>query len=199
MALKTYSQGCGLAIALDILGDRWTLLLVRGLLAGPLRFKALQAQLPGIGTNLLTDRLKMLVHRGVITKAEGQQGEYRLTDQGEALRPVLLGLARWGRKFPAPAGARSHPAWTMFNLEAAFRPERANGLNGLSAVVEFRLGDSVFHLVIRNQQCRAVAGAALSPDVRLISENGHMLDKGARVQIQGDAAVFNRVRPCFDL
>lgn len=199
MALKTYNQNCGLARALDILGDRWTLLVVRGLLGGPLRFSALQAQLPGIGANLLADRLKSLSHHAVVTKGDGQQGEYRLTEKGEALRPVVLGLARWGRGFAPGPTARSHPAWTMFNFEAAFRPERAAELAGLSAVIEFRLAQSVFHLVIRNQQCRALPGAAVSPDVRLISGSEQLLEKGARVQIQGDASVFDRVRPCFAL
>lgn len=196
MTLKTYNQNCGLAAALDVIGDRWTFLIIRGLLGGPLRFGELQGQLPGIGTNLLAARLKSLAHRGLATKHEGQQGEYRLTDKGKALRPMILGLASWGQSFLPLTGARSNPAWTMFNIEAAFRPERAQGLN---AVVEFQLGADVFHMVIRNQDCRAAPGPALAPDVCLRSESEQFLGKGVRLQIQGDSAVFDQVRPCFNL
>lgn len=196
MALKTYSQNCGLAAALDVIGERWTFLIVRALLAGPARFGEIRAQLPGIGTNLLSERLKSLERWGVIEKFEGPQSGYVLTEKGEALRPVARQLARWGRDFlPVPGGAND-PSWTMFNLESAFRPERAEGVD---AVIEFRIGGEVFHLAIRKQTCRAVVGAATAPDVSISSTGGQLLGERARVQIQGDAAMFDRVRPCFEL
>jgi len=196
MTLKTYNQNCGLAVALDILGDRWTLLIIRSLLSGPGRFGEIQPLLPGIGTNLLTDRLKSLVRRDVIEKEEGQQGGYALTAKGEALRPIVCQLAHWGRDFLPLPGGRHHPQWSMFNFEAAFRPERAEGLD---AVIDFKIAGEIFHLVIRRQSCRVVAGPAVAPDVTIRSDGPQLQGQGARFQILGDSDVFNRVRPCFDL
>jgi DNA-binding HxlR family transcriptional regulator len=196
MALKTYNQNCGLAAALDVVGERWTLLIIRTLLSGPARFGEIQSRLPGIGTNLLSARLKQLARRGVIEKQPGPQGEYALTDLGEHLRPMLLQLAKWGRGWLPVAGAAHDPLWTMFNFEAAFVPARAEGLD---AVVEFTLAGQKFHLVIRRQKCHAVAGPAVAPDVSIYSERDQALGVGARMQIHGDASIFDRVRPCFDL
>ena len=196
MALKTYNQNCGLAAALDVIGERWTLLLVRALLAGPARFNELQAQLPGIGTNLLAARLKTLSRRKLVEKDEGSQRGYRLTPRGEALRPILIQLAAWGRDYLPLPGGDYRSSWTMFNLEAAFRPERSGDVE---AIVEFRMAGKPFHLVIRRQTCRAVAGPALSPDLVIHSPGEQWLGEGARLQIQGDAEIFDRVRPCFEL
>lgn len=84
----------------------------------------------------------------------------------------------------------------MFNIESAFRPERAEGVE---AVIEFRIAGEPFHLVIRRQSCRAAAGAAIAPDITIESPGGQWLGEGARLQIHGDAEIFDRVRPCFDL
>lgn len=196
MALKTYSQNCGLAAALDVIGERWTLLIIRALLAGPARFGEIHGQLPGIGTNLLSERLKTLQRWGIVEKPEGPQNAYSLSNKGESLRPIAAALAAWGREFLPVPGAANHPAWTMFNLEAAFRPERAEGID---AVIEFDIGGDQFHLVIRKQTCRAAAGPALAADVSIHSQGARLFGDKARLQIHGDAAVFDRVRPCFDL
>ena len=196
MALKTYNQNCGLAAALDVLGERWTWLILRGLFYGPARFSELQSQLPGIGTNLLAARLKMLERRGLIERQATGASGYALTSRGEALRPIACQLARWGREFLPIAGGAHQVPWTMFNIEAAFCPDRAAGIE---AVVEFRLGQAVFHLVIRRQQCRASPGPAVSPDVVVSSSGESLLGERSRLQIHGDTAMFDRVRPCFDL
>lgn len=194
MSKKTYNQNCGLAAALDVVGDRWTLLIIRGLLAGPARFNELRSQLPGIGTNLLSARLDMLARHGVVLKQDGQQGEYVLTERGEAVRSAVQGLTSWGRQFlPIPGGAND-VRWTMFNIESAFRPERAEDLD---AVVELQAGEKSFHLVVRRGSCRAVSGPAVSPDVTIRSHDEEFLGGGARVQIHGDPEVFDRIRPCF--
>lgn len=195
MTGKTYNQNCGLGAALDVIGDRWTLLIIRALLAGPTRFGEIHSQLPGIGTNLLSSRLGMLSRRGVLVKRGGQQGEYALTDRGEGLRPAVQGLTNWGRQFLPLPGAVSDFRWTMFNIESAFRPGRAEGIE---AVVEFRVGEKAFHLVIRRERCRAVSGPAVAPDVTIRSATEDLLGAGARLQIHGDGEVFDRIRPCFD-
>src|SRR5688572_32363812 len=93
---RNYGQYCGLASALDVVGERWTLLIIRELLLGPRRYGELLAELPGIGTNLLAERLKSLVEMGVLTKPVSRDQGYELTELGRQLREPVLMLARWG-------------------------------------------------------------------------------------------------------
>jgi len=105
---RTYNQDCVLAYALDLLGERWTLLIVRELFLGPLRFGDLHAALPGLGTNLLSKRLKELEDAGLICSSGESRGHYRLSDQGEELRPAVREMMYWsikyfmGRSEPSP-------------------------------------------------------------------------------------------------
>ena len=92
--MRSYDQYCSLARALDIVGDRWTLLLVRELLVRPRRYADLQAGLPGVATNLLADRLRLLEDTGVISR--DAQGRYQLTGWGQRLAVPVRELARWG-------------------------------------------------------------------------------------------------------
>ncbi len=97
---KRRRSPCPVACALDLIGDRWTLLVIRDLLLGRSRFKDFAASPEKIPTNILSDRLERLVGHGVIEKVPATEGgkrfAYRLTDKGEALRPVLLALRDWG-------------------------------------------------------------------------------------------------------
>ena len=97
---RCYKQFCGVARALDVLGDRWTLLIVRDLLLGPWRYTDLLARLPGITTNLLAERLKEMETNGVVTKflqaSVGSPHVYELTPLGKQLEPVILSLATFG-------------------------------------------------------------------------------------------------------
>src|SRR5689334_24950673 len=108
---RTYNQYCGLAYALDIVGERWTLLIVRELVAGPRRFKDLLEGLPGVSTNLLAERLKGMEQQGLIRRRRlappAGSAVYELTAIGQALEPMLIELGRWGSQFvpPAPGGA----------------------------------------------------------------------------------------------
>ena len=101
--MRSYGQYCALAKALDVIGDRWTLLLVRDLLLGPKRYKDLLSGLPGIGTNLLADRLKELEATGLIERTvlppPAGSTVYQLTETGQALEPVMVSLGRWGARF----------------------------------------------------------------------------------------------------
>jgi DNA-binding HxlR family transcriptional regulator len=97
---RIYDQPCPVAQSLDLLGERWTLLIVRDLMFGPLRFTDLREGLPGMAPNLLSERLRFLVGRGVIEKTEqpspGSRNVYRLTARGRELAPVIHALARFG-------------------------------------------------------------------------------------------------------
>ncbi len=123
---RSYRQFCGIAKALDVVGERWTLLILRDLLLGPRRFSSLQAGLPGITPNLLTARLRALTDQGVIQRnaqpppAGGHA--YELTPGGRELEPALLALGRWGWRFMAqPArGDRASLAWALIALKRRF-------------------------------------------------------------------------------
>ena len=95
MSRRSYDQYCGLARALDVLGERWTLLVVRNLLLGPQRYSDLLRGLPGITTNLLAKRLKEMEAEGLIERASGasESVAYRLTPSGQALEPALNGCS----------------------------------------------------------------------------------------------------------
>lgn len=147
---RNYGQYCGLASALDVIGERWTLLIIRELLTGPCRYNELQANLPGIGTNLLADRLRFLVETGLIRQRlmspESKIKMYELTEQGEGLREAVLSVARWGLGLlQAPAAEDVvRPRWAVLAVEA---------MVDLGAVVqdeqyEFRIDDEVFHIAI---------------------------------------------------
>src|SRR3954452_20420759 len=100
---RSYNQFCGLAKALDIVGERWTLLVVRNLLLGPRRYSDLLRELPGITTNLLAKRLKELEAMGILERttlaSPAQTEAYALSPLGEALEPAVMELARWGGAF----------------------------------------------------------------------------------------------------
>jgi DNA-binding HxlR family transcriptional regulator len=124
--MRSYGQYCALAKALDVIGDRWTLLVVRELaLRGPSRYTDLRDGLPGIATNLLADRLRTLEHAGVVTREQAPPPVattlFTLTQRGEALRPVLHELGRWGIPYMAegPAsGDEFRNRWLAWPVEA---------------------------------------------------------------------------------
>lgn len=130
MAKRSYGQLCAVARGLDLLGERWTLLVVRELLFGPRRFRELIQALPGIGPNLLSARLKALGEQRVVQRVAlpraGGIG-YELTDAGRALEGILLEIARWELSWqPAPsAGAIGDVSarWAILALRARFRAE----------------------------------------------------------------------------
>jgi len=97
---RTYDQACPVAHTLDLVGERWTLLIVRDLMFGPLRFTDLRAGLPGLAPNLLSDRLRSLVERDIVERRDrsprGARADYALTARGRQLAPVIHELARFG-------------------------------------------------------------------------------------------------------
>ena len=124
---KSYRQYCGVAKALDVLGGRWTLLIVRDLLLGPRRYVDFLEGLPGITTNLLADRLKHLVDEGLVEKQRTPPPSvatvYALTDAGRGLEPIVLALGRFGatRMVGGPGrDDRMDPRWAMVSLKRRY-------------------------------------------------------------------------------
>jgi DNA-binding HxlR family transcriptional regulator len=132
--VREYGQYCGLAHALDVIGGRWSLLIVRDLLTGPKRFKDLEDGLPGIPTNVLSARLKELEETGVVRRQllprPGRGVGYELTDYGRELEEPLVKLGLWGARSLGPA-AEGEPISVdglALGLRGAFRPDAAAGL-----------------------------------------------------------------------
>jgi DNA-binding HxlR family transcriptional regulator len=144
--MKRYEQTCAIARALDIVGERWSLLLVRELTLGPRRYRDLAAGLPGIPSNVLAARLKDLQAAGVITRrtfpAPTDVTLYELTGAGRALQPVLSELLQWGlRHAPEPSqDAAAQPGWGLLGA--------AGGPTVLAAgqTCELRVGPEFFYL-----------------------------------------------------
>ncbi|MFC7406898.1 winged helix-turn-helix transcriptional regulator [Georgenia alba] len=140
---RSYGQFCGLARALDVVGDRWNLLIVRELLPGPLRYSELKSSLPGVASNLLAERLRTLESAGVVERRLGDTGVlYGLTPWGEELREPMEGLGRWGA--PLLAAGRGddafRPRWLTLALPAMLR--------GRTAVPPVEIGFEVEDLLI---------------------------------------------------
>ncbi|MGW1807660.1 winged helix-turn-helix transcriptional regulator [Streptomyces sp. NPDC002078] len=163
---RSYDQYCSAARALDLVGDRWTLLIVRELLAGPRRYTDLHADLPGVSTDVLASRLKDMERDGLTTRRKlpppGAAYVYELTGKGRELLPVLQALGRWGEadlgeRRPTDA-VRAH--WFALPL--------LRGLHG-EGLVEVRLEEGDFHLRVGAEEGPVYGDgpAPGEPDARL--------------------------------
>jgi DNA-binding HxlR family transcriptional regulator len=125
---RSYQDACGIARALDVVGERWALLIVRELLFGPQRFSDLRQALQGASSNLVADRLREMEGRGVIRRRRlappAASQVYELTDWGRELEPVVLALGEWGIRAPVPEGPATLSATSvLIYLRAAARPD----------------------------------------------------------------------------
>jgi DNA-binding HxlR family transcriptional regulator len=162
---RTYGDRCGVARALDLVGERWSLLVVRELLLGPKRFTDLRAGLPNMGPDVLSQRLRDLEAIGVVRRAKlpppaGSQ-VYELTEWGHELEPVVLGLGAWGSRAPFPPGdARLGVDSAVLALQTLFDPAAAGSLE---QEVELRLGDDRFRARIADGALSVARGSAREP------------------------------------
>ncbi|TBO56514.1 transcriptional regulator [Streptomyces kasugaensis] len=175
MPRRSYDQYCAVARALDAVGDRWTLLIVRELLGGSRRYTDLHADLPGVSTDMLASRLKDMERDGLVTRRRlappGAVTVYELTARGRALRPVLTALADWGAPAlgePRPTDAvRAH--WFAVPLMARLARHFTDG----TAVVGVALDEGEFHVLLGPDAAgtadgpRYADGPAERPDVLL--------------------------------
>ena len=178
MSKRSYNQYCAVARAMDVLGERWTLLIVRELLPGPKRFKDLLEGLPGIGTNLLTARLKDLEWYGVVRRATlpppAASRVYELTELGRSLEPVIMGLARWGLEFLGASREEDdrQPAWAMVALRSVLEPEAAGEAR---ESYEFRVDGEVFHVWIEDGEAEVRQGFVPDPGLVVRSDTHTLL------------------------
>ncbi len=139
---RKYDEGCAVSHALDLIGERWALLVVRELLLGPKRFTDLRRGLPHVGPDVLAQRLRELEQAGVLRRRTlappAGSRVYELTDRGQELEPVLLALGTWGSAAPVPPG---HPQLGVDSAMIALRTLFDAGAAGeLDATFELRLG-----------------------------------------------------------
>jgi DNA-binding HxlR family transcriptional regulator len=175
---RSYDQYCTVARALDVVGERWTLLLVRELLTGPKRFKDLLEGLPGIGTNLLAAKLKALEGEGIVRRATlpppAGSNVYELTELGRSLEPVIVALSRWGAKLlGAPREEDDlRPGWALVAVRSAVGSGASNAPSG---TYEFRIDGEVFHLRVGEGKVEAWQGATPNADLVVVGETGTFL------------------------
>jgi DNA-binding HxlR family transcriptional regulator len=206
--VRPYQQYCGVARALDAIGDRWSLLVVRELLVRPCRYIDLRADLPGIATNMLADRLRALTAAGIIESvaptAPVATALYRLTPRGRALAPVLRELARWSAPLmlAGPAGDEVRGHWLVIALEALYEGADLDDLVGTTVelaaegeVLTVEVG-STGQLTVRLGPCPdpqvRVAGAAQAVIGVMTRRAG--LDQ---LRVTGDVALLERLRGRF--
>lgn len=192
MKTKSYKQFCGVAYALDIVGERWTLLIIRELIAGPRRFSDLLDGLPGISTNLLSERLKNLEQHGLLNRRTlpppAGSTVYELTPLGRALEKTLIELGRWGSQFvpssPEDAVLLNAGSYAL-TLKTFFRKEQAQSVD---ETYELHIDNEVLHVQIRSGELQVRQGEAQSADLVLHTDMPTYLGLLTR-QIQPDEAI----------
>jgi DNA-binding HxlR family transcriptional regulator len=212
VANRAYGQYCGFARALELVGERWALLIVRDLMSRPKRFVDLQRGLQKIPSNILTARLKELeaaglVERRVAPRSQGGGTVYALTEDGRALEASVVELSRWGAKHlgdPRPGEVITEDSMTMA-LRTTFRPEAAGRTR---ARFEFHFGDIVLHAIVRGGALTVGRGAL--DDADLVVEAGPAIRavmaqeispaeavKSKLVKLRGNTALFSTFAQLF--
>lgn len=169
---RTQYDGCGIAHASDLLGQRWALVVVRELLLGPKRFTDLRAGIPDISPNVLSQRLHELEKAGILGRRKlappAATQVYELTGWGRDLEPAVLALGRWAsRSAGFPLGAPMGPDSLVLALKTAFQPEKADGLD---ATYELWLGEIPYSIRV-NGGFAAERGETGDPDATLRSDS----------------------------
>jgi DNA-binding HxlR family transcriptional regulator len=208
--MRSYGDPCGIARALDVVGERWALLVVRELLLGPKRFTDLRAGLPHVGPDMLAQRLRELEQAGVVQRAKlpppAGARVYELTDRGRQLEPVVLALGRWGSQAPfSPEHGELGVDALVLALKTLFEPARAGGLRGRS--FELRLGEEVFALSVGETALEAARGPATDPVATIAAEPGILQQvlwherspRAGGLEIAGDRRAAERFLGLFPL
>jgi DNA-binding HxlR family transcriptional regulator len=169
---RRYDDACGTAHGLELIGERWALLVLRELMLGPKRFSDLKADLPGISANVLTQRLEGLEETGLVMRRRlpppASAQVYELTQWGYEAEPIIQTLGRWAARSPAhdptlPISATS----IMLSFRTMYHPERARELD---ATIGFRFGSDSFLARSRDNELEVVRGDTTGADATFIGE-----------------------------
>jgi DNA-binding HxlR family transcriptional regulator len=197
---RAYGQYCGLAKALDLVGERWTLLIVRELFLGPRRFSDLLEGLPGVSTAVLTERLGRLEEVGLITRRTlpppAAAKVYVLTQDGQDLGRAMVPLAAWGvRILAANRRKRSEafrPAWGLLALRETFDSASARGVHD---VYEFHIDGSVISVIVDDGAMQVIEGpSGRHPDVEIHVDEATFIDLGLGRLRGGEAKRAGKLR-----
>jgi DNA-binding HxlR family transcriptional regulator len=179
---KSYGQSCAIARGLEAVGARWTLLIVRELLIGPRRFTDLEANLPGVPSSLLGERLRDLEVARVVGRRRlpppAASTVYELTDAGRSLEEVVLALGRWGSLFGRGVATEdaSRPEWQLYALKGAFRAEAAARV---SRSFELHFGNQVVAAEVRRGRLTLSKDLAVAPDLVVRTDFRTFMDLAA--------------------
>ena len=208
---RTYGDGCAIAHGLDLVGERWALLVIRELLLGPKRYTDVKKGLPNASPNVISERLRELEQAGVIRRDKlpppASAHVYELTDWGRDLEETVISLGRWATRSPslpreAPIGADS----VMLALKGRLNPDAADGLH---ASYELRLGEDRFSVAVSDDTVEIARGRADQPDATIDTDpatlfavlwNGRSLPDAQRagdISIEGDTAAVERLARLF--
>jgi DNA-binding HxlR family transcriptional regulator len=211
--MRTYCDACAAAHALDLVGERWALLVVRELLLGPKRFTDLRAGLPTASPNVLAQRLRELERAGIVRRRKlpppAASRVYELTQWGKELEPVIIGLGRWGARSPSrPRDAGLGVDSLILSFRTMFDPRAAEGLD---ASYELRLGEDRFRVVVADGRFEVERGSVERPDSIIESDpatlaalvyEGRGLDEALRsgeIKIEGEREAVERFLGLFPL
>ena len=210
MERRSYGDPCGVARALDAVGERWALLVVRELLLGPKRFSALHRGLGAASQNVLAQRLRELEADGLVRRRRlgppAASWVFELTEEGAALEPVLMALGRWGRSRPMTSDAQLSVDALVLALETTFDPAAAGDLE---ASLDLHVDDDQLAVTVAGGRLSVTRASAKDPDATLRTDvptlrelafRKRRLDDAAAagaVAIEGDRAAVQRVLDAF--
>lgn len=167
--MRTYGDGCGIAHALDLVGERWALLVIRELLLGPKRFTDLRDGLPNASPNVLSQRLRELEQGGIVRRRKlappASSWIYELTEWGRGLKPIIISLGTWAIHSPTfPRGAPVGTDSVILALSTFFDPDAAGGLE---ARYELGMGENTFDVRVADRAIVVDRGAPDDPDASI--------------------------------
>ena len=207
---RTYGDPCGVARALDAVGERWALLVVRELLLGPKRFTDLHRGLGGASQNVLSQRLRELEAAGVVRKRKlgppAGAWVYELTERGAELEPILVELGRWGRDRAIATDAELSVDALMLALRTTFDPATAGDLE---ATIDLRLDDDRFEVAVADGRLAVTRGSAEDADATIQTDAPTLRDlafgrrrlgeatAAGAVRVEGDSAALRRLLEAF--
>jgi DNA-binding HxlR family transcriptional regulator len=210
---RRYDDGCGTAHALELVGERWALLVVRELMLGPRRFTDLRHALPGISPNVLSQRLQELEEASIVVRltlpAPVSAKVYALTDWGLELEPLIRDIGRWAARSPRkPMGLPMSVNSVVLSFRTMFSAEASRGF---VAKLELRLNGQPFSTTVMKSRLEIVPGKAVEPDAVVTSDpdalamvvyGGRDLNAAVRagdIAIEGDTSVVARFVTLFPL